>query len=77
MLRDITNIYLNAKYDAKISKKLVVIGLREQFPFCDPNMLFLWHSKVAIDKISLFPNFHLILGFVCELCTFKFIILFT
>ena len=26
-------------------------------PFCNYNMLFLWHSSVDIDKISLFPYF--------------------
>ena len=32
-------------------------------PFCNPNMLFLWHSSVNIDKISWFPNFQSILSF--------------
>ena len=28
---------------------------------CNPNMLFLWHKSVDIDKMSLFPKFQLIL----------------
>ncbi len=32
-------------------------------PFCNLTMIFLWHSSVDIDKISLFPNFRSILSF--------------
>ena len=39
------------------------------------NMLVLWHSSVAIIKISLFPNFCRFWGCVCEIHMFYCIIL--
>ena len=42
------------------SLRMHIIG---PFCICNPNMTFLWHSSVDIDKISLFPNFQSILSF--------------
>ncbi len=45
-------------------------------PFCNPNMLFLWHKSIDRDKISVFPNFQSIPRLrKYELCLFYWIIM--